>query len=87
MVFHFQFHQKQDQMRRVYATTTGLKTVVLQILALVTVLQTQWSPSPQPDREADLWLQGNVLTPTSQLFLDHAVGLLELGPCVEFVDG
>ena len=87
MVFHFQFHQKQDQMRWVYATTTGLKTVVLQILALVTVLQTQWSPTPQPDREADLWLQGNVLAATSQLFLDHAVGLLELGPGIEFVDG
>ena len=72
-------------MRRVYATTTGLKTAALP--ASVTVLHVQWSPSPQPDREADLWFQGNVLTATSQLFLDHAVGQLELGPGVELVDG
>ncbi len=74
-------------MRRVYATTTGLKTAALPASVTVLHVHVQSSPSPQPDREADLRFQGNVLTATSQLFLDHAVGQLELGPGVEFVDG
>ena len=35
---------------------------------------------------ADLWLQGNVRAATSQLFLDHAIGQLELCPGIELAD-